>query len=154
MLPNRLRDPFDLERFLKAQEISYQNALDELRAGCKETHWSWFILPQILGLGSSPMSVHYAIRSLSEAEAYLAHPILGSRLRECVSVINTHSELSASQILGEIDAKKFRSCLTLFAQLDCSEPLFNEALEKYFSGIPDPATLAILANSQGSDAAP
>lgn len=154
MMPYRLSDPFDLERFLKAQEVSYQNALDELRTGRKQTHWSWFILPQILGLGSSPMSVHYAIRSLSEAGAYLAHPILGSRLRECVSVINSHSELSASQILGEIDAKKFRSCLTLFAQLDCSEGLFNEALQKYFSGNPDPATLAILESLQGSDTAP
>lgn len=154
MLSHQRSDPFDLERFLKAQDTSYQSALDELRAGRKETHWSWFIFPQVLGLGSSPTSVHYAIRSLGEAEAYLVHPILGSRLRECVSVINSHSDLSARQILGEIDAMKLRSCLTLFAQLECSEPLFEQALGKYFAGKPDPATLAILTNSKGADAAP
>lgn len=154
MFPSLLSDPFDLERFLKAQETTYQQAFEELRAGRKESHWIWFILPQIMGLGSSSMSVHFAIRSLSEAEAYLAHPILGSRLRECVAIINTHSGLSASQILGDIDALKFRSCLTLFSQLNCSEPVFDEALNKFFSGKPDPATLAILANLHGLDTAP
>ena len=149
-MANRPTDPFDLERFLEAQETSYQQALSELRAGWKQTHWSWYILPQMLGLGSSPMSVRFAIRSLGEAKAYLEHPVLGSRLRECVAAINAHTGLSASQVLGETDAQKFRSCLTLFAQAAGSDSIFDEALNKYFSGKPDAATLVILASSQGS----
>jgi uncharacterized protein (DUF1810 family) len=144
-MPNQPKDTFDLERFIEAQQSIYQQALSELRAGDKRSHWSWFIFPQIAGLGSSAMSVRYAIRSLAEARAYLAHPALGPRLRECVATMNKHSGLSASQILGEIDARKFGSCLTLFAQADTSEPLFAEALRKYFAGKPDDATLAILA---------
>ena len=150
MMPNRPIDPFDLKRFLEAQETSYQHALSELRAGWKQTHWSWYILPQMLGLGSSSMSVRFSIRSLAEAKAYLEHPILGRRLRECVATINTHTGLSASQILGETDAQKFRSCLTLFAQAAGSDSIFDEALNKCFSGKPDAATLVILASSQGS----
>jgi uncharacterized protein (DUF1810 family)/catechol 2,3-dioxygenase-like lactoylglutathione lyase family enzyme len=137
-------DPFELERFLEAQATSYAQALSELRAGRKRTHWSWFILPQIVGLGASPMSVRFAIRSLAEARAYLEHPVLGARLRECVAAMNSHTGLGASEVLGEIDAQKFRSCLTLFAHADSSEPVFGEALDKYFSGTPDAATLGIL----------
>jgi uncharacterized protein (DUF1810 family) len=143
-------DPYDLGRFLEAQEASYQHALSELRAGQKRSHWSWYILPQVLGLGSSPLSVRFAIRSLAEAKAYLEHPVLGPRLRECVAAMNSHTGLSARQILGEIDAQKFRSCLTLFARADSSEPGFGDALSKYFSGRPDAATLSILASQQGS----
>lgn len=149
-MASRPTDPFDLERFLEAQETSYQQAVAELRAGWKQTHWSWYILPQMLGLGSSSMSVRFAIRSLGEAKAYLEHPVLGSRLRECVAAINAHAGLSASQVLGETDAQKFRSCLTLFAQAAGSDSIFDEALNKYFSGKPDAATLVILASSQGS----
>jgi uncharacterized protein (DUF1810 family) len=110
-------DPYDLGRFLEAQEASYQHALSELRAGQKRSHWSWYILPQVLGLGSSPLSVRFAIRSLAEAKAYLEHPVLGPRLRECVAAMNSHTGLSARQILGEIDAQKFRSCLTSLLRL-------------------------------------
>jgi len=149
-MPSQPNDQFDLGRFLAAQEASYQQALSELRAGQKRSHWSWYILPQMLGLGSSPMSVRFAIRSQAEAKAYLEHPILGARLRECVAAINTHTGLSATQILGAIDAQKFRSCLTLFAQAGGSEPVFGEALNKYFSGKPDAATLALLASEHGS----
>lgn len=141
-------DPFHLARFLEAQETSYRQALSELKAGRKQSHWSWFTLPQVLGLGSSPMSVRFAIRSLAEAKAYLEHPLLGARLRECVAAINTHPGLDAAQILGEIDARKFHSCLTLFAQADGSEPVFAEALERFFAGSPDTATLAILATQK------
>lgn len=132
---NESNDPFDLKRFHDAQRASYESALAELRAGKKEAHWSWYILPQVLGLGSSAMSTRYAIRSLAEARAYLRHPVLGTRLRECIAALNAHTSLSADQILGEVDARKLRSCLTLF----------GEALTKYFAGREDAATLAILA---------
>jgi len=149
-MPKPLNDPYDLNRFVEAQEASYQRALSELRAGKKQSHWSWYILPQIQGLGSSPMSTRYAIRSLEEATAYLEHPVLGARLRDCVAALNIHTGLSASEILGGIDARKFRSCLTLFSQTIGSESIFGEALNKYFFGKPDPATLAILASQQGA----
>ena len=148
VMPDQPIDPFDLNRFVKAQEASYQQALSELRAGRKRTHWSWYILPQVIGLGSSAMSVRYAVKSLAEAKAYLDHPVLGARLRECVAAMNAHTGLRASQVLGDIDAQKFRSCLTLFAQAGSSEPVFDEALNKYFSGRPDAATLAMLASQQ------
>jgi uncharacterized protein (DUF1810 family) len=137
-------DPFELSRFLAAQEDSYAQAISELRAGRKRSHWSWFIFPQVLGLGSSPMSVRFAIRSLDEAKAYLAHPVLGVRLRECVAAMNAHDGLDAVQILGAIDARKFHSCLTLFAEADASEASFADALDKYFAGRPDAATFAML----------
>jgi uncharacterized protein (DUF1810 family) len=138
-------DPHDLDRFVQAQAASYAQALAELRAGRKRSHWSWFILPQVDGLGSSAMATRYAIRSLAEAKAYLGHPLLGARLRECVAAMNAHSGTSARDILGDVDATKFRSCLTLFAQACPSEPLFAEALDRFFAGEPDQATLAILA---------
>jgi uncharacterized protein (DUF1810 family) len=116
-----------------------------LRAGRKQTHWSWYVFPQILGLGSSPMSVRYAIRSKAEASAYLEHPVLGLRLRECVKAMNAHGGMSASQILGDIDSRKFWSCLTLFAQAAPSAAIFSDALDKYFGGRRDAATLEILA---------
>lgn len=149
-MSSQTSDPFHLSRFVEAQEASYQQALSELRAGKKQSHWSWYILPQVLGLGSSPMSVRYAIRSMAEAKAYLEHPLLGTRLRECVAAMNMHSGVSASEILGEIDAEKFWSCLTLFARAVGSESVFAEALRKYFSGRPDAATLAILASQQAA----
>jgi uncharacterized protein (DUF1810 family) len=140
-----LDDPFDLKRFLDAQRGSYESALAELRAGRKETHWSWYIFPQVLGLGSSAMSTRYAIRLLAEAQAYLAHPVLGARLRECIAALNAHTDLSAEEILGDVDAQKLRSCLTLFAQVDPSDAFFEEALVKYFGGGRDAATFKILA---------
>lgn len=144
-MPASPSDPHDLNRFVEAQQSCYAQALSELRAGRKSTHWSWFSLPQMLGLGASTMSVRYAIRSLDEARAYLSHPVLGGRLRECVSAMNAHEGLSAIDILGPIDARKFHSCLTLFALASGNEGLFVEALDKYFAGEHDVATLTLLA---------
>lgn len=141
----RNHDPYELKRFVEAQASNYGEALAELRAGNKQSHWSWYVFPQIRGLGSSPMSVRYAITSKSEASAYLEHAVLGPRLRECVKAMNEHQGKSASQILGDIDAQKFRSCLTLFVQAAPSEKIFSDALTKYFDGKPDSATIAILA---------
>jgi len=149
-MPIQPNDPYDLDRFVQAQKANYKQALSELRAGKKQSHWSWYILPQMEGLGSSQMSIRYAIRSLAEAEAYLDHPVLGARLRECVGALNAHKGANASEILGVIDTQKFRSCLTLFSLAGSSESLFGEALKKYFSGKPDAATLAILASQQGA----
>lgn len=142
-MPNQ--DSYNLSRFVEAQASNYGEALAELRAGRKETHWSWYVFPQVRGLGSSAMSVRYAINSKAEAGAYLEHPVLGARLRECVKAMNAHKSANASQILGDIDAQKFCSCLTLFAQVAPSESIFRDALNKYFGGKPDAATLAILA---------
>ena len=143
-------DPYDLDRFVKAQAASYPQALGELRAGRKKSHWNWYVLPQLHSLGSSPMSIRYAIKSLAEAKAYLEHPLLGARLRECVTAMNSHTEVSAGEILGEIDAQKFRSCLTLFAQVAGSEPLFGDALKQYFAGESDATTVALLAGGYGA----
>ncbi len=137
-------DPFDLQRFVDAQAGDYAQALAELRAGHKRSHWIWYVLPQIAGLGRSALSQRYGIGSLAEARAYLAHPLLGARLRECVAALNTHrGQRSAVQVLGGIDATKCRSCLTLFdAAAGGTEPLFTDALDAFFDGERDPATLA------------
>lgn len=140
-------DPFELSRFLQAQDGSYAQALSELRAGRKRSHWIWFVFPQVLGLGSSAMSVRYAIRSLDEAKAYLDHPVLGERLRQCVAAMCSHTGLAAVDILGGIDARKFHSCLTLFSLADPTERCFGEALDRYFSGERDAATLALVSLS-------
>lgn len=137
-------DPYNLKRFADAQASNYDDALAELHAGSKQTHWSWYVFPQVRGLGSSPASVRYAISSIAEAAAFLAHPVLGPRLRECVKAMMAHRGLSATEILGDIDAQKFRSCLTLFLQVAPAEPLFSDALKRYFDGVPDAATLSIL----------
>src|ERR1700759_3656000 len=132
-------DPFHLQRFVDAQEDAaiYARALSELRAGRKQGHWIWFVFPQIAGLGSSPMSQAYAIRSLEEARAYLEHPVLGPRLRESTEALLANDPaLSADQILGGIDATKVRSSMTLFAAADPSEPLFGEALARFYGGEP------------------
>ena len=134
-----------LERFIEAQAPIYAQALGELRAGKKQSHWMWFIFPQIAGLGQSPTSRAYAIQSLDEARAYLVHPVLGSRLRECCQMLMNLRDKSAKDIFGSIDAMKLRSCLTLFAEADPEEVLFYNLLEKYFDGDADEATLQILA---------
>jgi uncharacterized protein (DUF1810 family) len=139
------RDPYDLQRFVEAQAANYADAIAELRAGRKRTHWSWYVLPQIHGLGTSPMSVRYAISGQPEAKAYLDHPVLGARLRECVAALNAHDGLTAAAILGDIDARKLHSCLTLFASVGEAGSPFHDALDRYFAGAPDPATVAILA---------
>ena len=133
----------DLQRFIDAQERDYARALAELQAGRKRSHWIWYILPQIHGLGRSSMSQRYAIQSRAEAEAYLAHPLLGPRLKACVAAILAHRDQSARRILGSPDDLKFRSCLTLFAAVAPDEPLFAEALAAFYEG-PDPETLARL----------
>ncbi len=141
-------DPFDLSRFVSAQSKRYSCALAELRAGKKQTHWMWYVLPQLRGLGSSSQAIFYGICSEQEAEAYLAHAILGPRLRECVAAMNTLDGLSAVQVLGEIDAAKFRSCLTLFRFVDPRDVAFCEALDKFFAGLPDEASLDLLSASK------
>ena len=136
-------DRFDLERFVEAQAGVYDVALGELRAGRKRSHWMWFVFPQIAGLGSSPTARTYAIGSLEEARAYLAHPVLGKRLVECVEAVNAVSGRSAGDIFGYPDELKFRSCLTLFllaAAADAKAP-FQLALDKYFAGQADAITL-------------
>jgi uncharacterized protein (DUF1810 family) len=131
-----------LQRFVAAQEAAgaYEQALAELRAGRKRSHWIWFVFPQVAGLGRSEMSRRYAISSLAEAQAYLAEPLLGPRLRECAAVLLSHGERSASEILGDVDAVKVRSSMTLFARADREEPLFRQVLERFYDGEADPAT--------------
>ena len=132
---------FDLQRFVEAQERVYDNALSELRAGRKTSHWMWFVFPQIAGLGHSAMAQAYAIASADEAAAYLAHPLLGARLRECARVLTELEGRSAEQVFGGLDAQKLRSSMTLFARAAPDEPLFRAVLEQYFGGEEDEATL-------------
>jgi uncharacterized protein (DUF1810 family) len=134
-------DPFGLSRFVAAQDGAYPQALNELRRGRKTGHWMWFVFPQIAGLGRSSMAQLYAISSLDEARAYLRHPVLGPRLIECASAVATHARESATRILGDIDAIKLRSCMTLFQHADPSEPVFGRVLELFFDGEPDAETL-------------
>jgi uncharacterized protein (DUF1810 family) len=139
-----MEDAFDLERFVDAQAPVYERVRRELEAGRKESHWMWFIFPQIAGLGQSPMSIRFAIASLDEARAYLAHPILGRRLSECAGLVLDVDGRTARAIFGPIDEMKFRSSMTLFAQAAPNEDVFQRCLDKYFAGKPDPATLARL----------
>ena len=135
---------FDLERFVTAQDGVYDGALAELRAGRKTGHWIWFVFPQVAGLGRSEMSRIYSIGSLAEARAYLAHPVLGPRLREAAAaVLATHGR-SADEILGSIDAVKLRSSMTLFLRADPDEPAFRAVLDRLYDGRPDAATDAIV----------
>ena len=137
-----MTDPFNLERFLDAQAPVYDQVRRELKVGRKQSHWMWFIFPQIAGLGQSPMSVRFAIASLDEAKAYLAHPVLGARLRECVGLTLDVEGKTASEIFGSIDEMKFRSSLTLFARAAPEDDLFERCIDKYFAGASDPATTA------------
>ena len=139
-----MADEFNLARFLNAQENSYAAALSEIRAGKKQSHWIWYVFPQIKGLGSSSNSEFYGLVSLAEARAYLNHPLLGQRLKEATAVLLVHRSQNVTSILGEIDALKFKSCLTLFSLADPSEPLFNDALEYFFSGKRDEHTIELL----------
>ncbi|MEJ7138847.1 DUF1810 domain-containing protein [Amphibiibacter pelophylacis] len=137
-------DSLNFVHFIQAQDFQYQDALDELRAGHKETHWIWFIFPQLKALGRSTMARRYGLENAQEAVAYWAHPILGPRLRECIQTILALEGKSAAEILGDIDALKFRSCLTLFSAALPSEPCFVEALDRYYQGSLDPLTLELL----------
>jgi uncharacterized protein (DUF1810 family) len=136
-------DPFNLDRFVEAQEHTYGDALSELRAGRKRSHWMWFVFPQVAGLGASEMSRRFAIRTLDEARAYLAHPMLGSRLIECCEAVCAHEGLSAHEIFGSPDDLKLRSSATLF---DAVRPhaAFERLLGRYFNGERDPATIQFL----------
>jgi uncharacterized protein (DUF1810 family) len=141
-----MSDPYDLQRFVDAQDRggTYDRALAELRDGRKKSHWMWFVFPQIAGLGSSPMAQRYAIASLDEARAYLAHPVLGARLRESASALTGLATRSPEEVLGGIDAIKLRSSMTLFARAAPDEPLFGEVLDQYFGGVADDTTDARL----------
>lgn len=137
-------DPFNLERFVEAQNGVYDRVCAELRAGKKQSHWMWFIFPQLQGLGSSEMAVRYAISSIEEAHAYLEHPTLGTRLRECTALVLALDGPSAEEIFGYPDNLKFHSSMTLFAQaatISEEDLVFSRALDKYFSGKEDPATV-------------
>lgn len=133
----------DLSRFLKAQEQDYEQALREIRSGRKRSHWMWYIFPQIQGLGFSPTAQYYAIRDLQEARDYLAHPVLGARLKEISSALLGLNGLSASEIFGYPDDLKLRSSMTLFRMADLNEPVFLEVLEKYYDGKPDARTVEL-----------
>ena len=137
-------DPFDLQRFLDAQSPVYPDVRAELTDGAKRSHWMWFIFPQIAGLGSSPTARRFAIRSMDEATAFLAHPVLGTRLRECTTLVLTHSTRTAAAIFPFPDDLKFHSSLTLFAVADPDTPLFRTALATFFNGQRDEATLSLL----------
>lgn len=141
-------DPFDLQRFVDAQARDYATALAELQRGRKRSHWIWYVLPQLRGLGLSGNSRYYGIGSLDEARAYLAHPVLGARLRECVAAIAGHRDTDIAAILGALDAMKYQSCLTLFkaaaGATAADSSLFGEALRDAFGGREDARTAAML----------
>jgi uncharacterized protein (DUF1810 family) len=146
-----MSEKFDLQRFVAAQARNYADALAELRAGRKASHWMWYVFPQVAGLGSSAMAQAYAICSLAEARAYLADPVLGARLHECVAAVLAVQGRSAHEIFGSPDDLKLRSSLTLFAEAAPDEPLFREALARYFAGEPDPRTLERLWSGGGAE---
>ena len=133
-------DPYDLDRFVRAQATDYDRALSELREGEKRSHWMWYIFPQIEGLGHSPMSQRYSIKSAAEAHAYLDHPVLGPRLRECAAVVRDIVGRSALEIFGSPDDQKLRSSATLFAAVS-EDDVFEQLLQKYFDGQSDKETL-------------
>lgn len=139
-----MNDPFHLDRFVTAQADTYDGALAEIRRGAKRGHWMWFVFPQLVGLGSSAMARNYSIRSLDEARAYLAHPVLGARLRECVVALQDLTSGTAERKFGQVDAMKLRSSLTLFEAAG-GGPLFTAALSRWFAGQGDQKTLELLA---------
>lgn len=136
-------DPFDLRRFVAAQDAVYQQVCAELAAGCKTGHWMWFVFPQLKGLGRSATAQHFGICSLDEAQAYWVHPLLGPRLRECTELVLAVKGRGAHEIFGTPDDLKFRSCMTLFAQAT-GEPLFAKALKRFFDGRADPRTIELV----------
>jgi uncharacterized protein (DUF1810 family) len=139
-------DPFNLNRFCQAQETTYESALSEIRSGRKKTHWMWFIFPQYAGLGFSSTSVFYATKTLDEARAYLAHPVLGSRLEECCQALLALENLTVHEIFGSPDDLKLRSSMTLFAYVAPPGSVFEQVLAKYCDGKPDQLTIELLGN--------
>lgn len=144
-------DPFDLDRFVGAQASTYQRVVTEIRSGRKQSHWMWFVFPQMQGLGYSATARRYGITGLPEARAYLAHPVLGARLRQCAELLERlDAGESAADIFGSTDAMKLRSSLTLFAQAAGRESIFERLLDKYFAGERDHLTLAVLQGQSGT----
>ena len=139
-----MSDPHDLQRFVDAQAHTYDQALAELRAGQKRTHWMWFVFPQIAGLGRSGMAQRFAIRDLAEAKAYLSHPLLGRRLVEAARALTALDTEDPTEVFGSVDAMKLHSSMTLFAQAEPEEPVFREVLDHYFGGAPDEGTTSRL----------
>ena len=139
-----MNDPYDLQRFVDAQNAVFEQVCSELREGRKESHWMWFVFPQLKGLGRSWMASKFGISSREEAEAYLEHPILGPRLRECTRLVNLVEGRSIEEIFGYPDNLKFHSSMTLFARIATDNEIFANALQKYFAGEPDRLTLARL----------
>lgn len=148
--PKPSSDPFDLDRFVKAQDPVFNAVLVELRQGRKRSHWMWFVFPQIQGLGSSPTSVFYSIKSPAEARAYLADPVLGPRLMQCAEILIGLEGHSAYDIFGAIDEMKLRSCMTLFSRFAGPDSAFARVLDKYFAGEPDVNTLRLLGGEHDS----
>ena len=138
-------DPWHLARFLEARARNYPDALAELRLGQKRTHWIWYVFPQVRGLGLSPASQKYGLSGLEEARAYLAHPVLGARLRECVDALLSVRERTAFEIFGGLDSMKVRSSMTLFAEVSPPGSRFHAVIARYFADAPDPITLDLLA---------
>lgn len=143
-MPRTTQDEFDLQRFIDAQARVYDDVLRELMQGRKRSHWMWFVFPQIAGLGSSPTAQAYAIGSLAEAKAYLDHPLLGQRLRDCTRLVNATPHTTAHDIFGSPDDLKFRSSMTLFSEAADNAGPFQEALQRFYAGQPDERTLQIL----------
>jgi uncharacterized protein (DUF1810 family) len=141
---SRLKPSFGLRHFVDAQDAVYKQVTEELKHGEKRSHWMWFIFPQLIGLGSSAMARRYAIADRSQAAAYLAHPVLGARLRECVRLVNSHRDRTAAEIFGYPDYLKLHSSLTLFHDVDPSESAFTQALDRLYGGSLDEATLNLL----------
>ena len=139
--PQQASDPYNLERFVRAQAPVYESVLSELRNGMKVSHWMWFIFPQIEGLGRSAVSIEYAISSRDEASAYLKHSVLGPRLKECTGLVLLVEGRSITEIFGSPDDMKFRSSMTLYSRVASNDQIFERALQKYFDGTPDPLTL-------------
>lgn len=148
-----MHDKFKLDRFLAAQADTYGSVVSELAAGHKRTHWMWFIFPQAAGLGHSPTSAFYAIRSSAEARAFLDHPVLGERLVECANLLLATTGLAALEIFGSPDDLKLRSSMTLFASVAGPGNVFDKVLEKFYQGLHDAATMAILASWSGETTA-
>jgi uncharacterized protein (DUF1810 family) len=140
-------DPYDLNRFAQAQQRDYDRAISEIRSGRKQSHWMWYIFPQLEGLGFSATSQHYAIKSIAEADAYLRHPVLGPRLLECVRATLGLEGKSASEVFGSPDDMKLRSCATLFASVSPAGSVFEQLLDKYFGGGRDGKTLELLGRT-------
>lgn len=137
---------YDLNRFLEAQKTTYNEALSEIKKGKKQSHWMWYIFPQIAGLGFSEYNVFYALKNIEEATQYLQHPVLGKRLIEISKAVLEINEKTANEIFGKPDDRKLKSCMTLFAQIKNTEPIFQKVLDTYYQGIKDEKTLQLLNN--------